>query len=68
MDGNTPVGVVCGRQGDDYLELAAQLLLRYTKAEAGAVCRVNVRQDGAERIISVANTMTPSDVERYIVA
>ncbi len=68
LDGNTPVGVVCGRQGQEHLEMAARLLLRYTKAEAGAECRINVRQNGTEQIFTVVNTMTPSDVERYIVA
>jgi len=68
MDGNTPVGVICGRQSSEHLELAAQLLLRYTKAEAGADCRINVRQNDTEQTIIVANTMKPADVERYIVA
>ena len=68
LDGNTPVGVVCGRQGQEHIEMAARLLLRYTKAEAGAECRISVRQDGLEQTISVTNTLTPSDVERYIVA
>jgi predicted nucleic acid-binding protein len=68
LDGNTPVGVVCGKQAPEFLNLAAQLLLRYTRAEAGSECRISVRQDGAEHTITVVNTMTPTDVERYLVA
>jgi hypothetical protein len=68
MDGNTPVGVICGRQSSEYLERAAQLLLRYTKAESGAECRISVRQDGNVHTITTLNTMSPTDVEKYIVA
>jgi len=68
LDGNTPVGVICGKQSAEYQELAARLMLRYTKAEAGAECRISVRLNDGEQMITVANTMTPADVERYIVA
>ena len=68
MDGNTPVGVICGRQAPEYLQLATQLLLRYTKAETGASCRIHVRQNGTEQVITVVNDMKPADVERFLVA
>jgi predicted nucleic acid-binding protein len=68
LDGNTPVAIVCGRQAPEFLTLAAQLLLRYTKAEVGAVCRISVRQNGTEQTISVVNGMTPADVEGILVA
>jgi hypothetical protein len=50
------------------LELAARILLRYTKAGQQADCRINVRQNGAESFLTINNSLTPSDVERYIVA
>ncbi len=68
LDGNTPVGILVGRQGQECLELASRILLRYTKAENGDVCRISVRQNDAETVINVTNNLTPSDVERYVVA
>jgi tRNA U34 2-thiouridine synthase MnmA/TrmU len=68
QDGNTPVGVITGIQGPDSLDLAARILLRYTKAEAGAECRINVRQNDAETALTINHSLTPSDVETYIIA
>lgn len=68
LDGNTPVGVICGRQSEELLEQASRILLRYTRAEPGAACRISVRQRGIEHTISVTNDLTPADVERIIVA
>jgi len=68
LDGNTPVGVIAGRQGQEHIELASRILLRYTRAETGASCRISVRQNDSENIITVTNNLTPSDVERYVVA
>ncbi|HEY4743280.1 MAG TPA: hypothetical protein VIH45_01365 [Desulfuromonadaceae bacterium] len=68
LDGNTPVGVVTGRQDAECLDLASRILLRYTKAEPGAACRVKVRTDGAERIVTLPNDMGENAVERYLVA
>jgi hypothetical protein len=68
MDGNTPVGVVTGRQDRDLIELASRRLLRYTQAEKGALCRMSVRQNGGEQLLTVTNDQTNEDVERYLVA
>jgi tRNA-specific 2-thiouridylase len=68
LDGNTPVGVIIGRQDQKSLELASQILLRYTKAEKGASCRISVRRNGNENIIAVSNNLTHTDVEQYLVA
>jgi tRNA U34 2-thiouridine synthase MnmA/TrmU len=68
MDGNTPVGVICGRQDQEHLALAARILLRYTKAETDTECRINVRQNGTEQTITVINNMKPADVEQFLVA
>jgi len=68
LDGNTPVGVVCGVQAPELLHLAARIMLRYTRAEAGAECRIAVRQNDLEQVITVVNDLNPADVERYLVA
>ncbi len=68
LDGNTPVGVITGRQDQEYIELAARILLRYTRAEAGAACRISVSRKGVENILTVTHELTPTDVERYLVA
>ena len=68
LDGNTPVGVITGRQDQEYIELAARILLRYTRAEAGTACRISVSRKGVENILTVTHELTPTDVERYLVA
>jgi tRNA-specific 2-thiouridylase len=68
LDGNTPVGVITGRQDQEYIELAARILLRYTRAEAGATCRISVNRKGVETILTVKHELAPTDVERYLVA
>ena len=67
LDGNTPVGVVCGKQGPEHLDLAARILLRYTKAEAGTECRIAVRQSGGEKILTVKNDLDEEAVKNYLV-
>lgn len=67
-DGNTPVGIITGRQEPEYIRLAAQILLRYTKAEAGTDCRISVRKNDCETTFTITHSLTPSDVETYIVA
>ncbi|HCE67665.1 MAG: hypothetical protein A2X82_08910 [Geobacteraceae bacterium GWC2_55_20] len=68
LDGNTPVGVVTGAQGDDLYSLAARLLLRYTRAEPNSNCRMEVRVNGETRAFSVVNDINESMVESYLVA
>lgn len=68
LDGNTPLGVVTGQQDQAHIDLAARILLRYTKAEPAAECRIRVRCDGTERIVSIPNDMNEAAVERYLVA
>ncbi len=68
LEGNTPVGIVIGEQSDDLYRLAAGLLLRYTRAEAGAACRIEVRVGDETRILPVINDMNESTVESYLVA
>ena len=68
LDGNTPVGVVVGRQDSKCLDLAARILLRYTKAESGSSCRIHIRENKCERNISVINDMDEAAVAKYILA
>jgi len=68
LDGNTPVGVVIGLQDPGSLDLATRILLRYTRAEPGAVCRVKSRCNGVEEILNVSNNMDETAVGNYIVA
>ncbi|MDD2310464.1 MAG: hypothetical protein PHH91_12855 [Desulfuromonadaceae bacterium] len=68
LDGNTPVAIIIGEQDDDLYKLSARILLRYTKAEPGAECRIELRQNESTRIFSVLNDMEPEAVEKYLVA
>lgn len=68
LDGNSPVGIVCGTQDAALLELAARIMLRYTKAEPGAACRVKSRCNDVEATITVTNNMNEKTVENYLVA
>ncbi|KAB0664713.1 hypothetical protein F6V25_11650 [Oryzomonas japonica] len=68
MDGNTPAGVIIGDQDPAGIGLAARILLRYTKAEQSGACRVKVRRNGAEEIITVANDLNETAVTPYLIA
>jgi len=63
LDGNTPLGVVVGRQDPDCLDLACRILLRYTRAEAGAECRIRMVCNGEEAIRLVTNDIDESMIE-----
>lgn len=68
LDGNTPLGAVMGAQTPECIELAARILLRYTKAEFGAPCRIKVRSNEREEIVTVAHSMGETDSAAYLVA
>jgi tRNA U34 2-thiouridine synthase MnmA/TrmU len=68
MDGNTPVGIITGRQGPEFIDLAARILLRYTKAESDIDCRISVRGNSSEYTLNINHSLKPSDVETYIIA
>jgi len=67
LDGNTPVGVIVGRQGSKYLDLASRIMLRYTKAEPAASCRIHIRDTGGERTVTVTNNLDDAAVQPYLV-
>ncbi|MDD2580866.1 MAG: hypothetical protein PHR66_02620 [Desulfuromonadaceae bacterium] len=68
LDGNTPVAIIIGIQGDDVFRLSARIMLRYTKAEPDAECRIELRTDDSKQVFSVINDMGPDDVNKYLVA
>ncbi|MDD2540179.1 MAG: hypothetical protein PHH28_03950 [Desulfuromonadaceae bacterium] len=68
LDGNTPVAIIVGNQEKDFYSLSARILLRYTKAEPGSECRIELRTGDSKQIFSVVNNMTPDDVNTYLVA
>jgi tRNA U34 2-thiouridine synthase MnmA/TrmU len=65
-DGSSPMGVVAGRQEEEALALAAQILLRYTKAQVGAACAVKVEVEGGdERTLRVVHAFDEQRIEAY---
>ena len=64
IDGNTPHAIITGVQSEAYLEQAAGILLRYTKAETGADCRIKVVQKGIQSIRMVKNSFTEEMVAK----
>ncbi len=65
VDGSSPLGVVMGRQERESISLAAKILLRYTKAEAGADCAVKATVDGREELLTVVNDFSEAAVEPF---
>lgn len=68
LDGNTPVGIITGIQGEEAISIAARILVRYTKAEPNAACRILVRADNTERVITVINDLGELGSEQYLLA
>jgi len=65
MDGGTPLAIMTGEQGEELLDLASRLLLRYTRAETGDTCRIRLNRNGAEFLKTVSNTISEAEVERF---
>ena len=61
--GPSPLAAVMGETSDALIEKAAQILLRYTKAEAGSIEKVALMREGSESEIEVANTLDEAAVE-----
>jgi len=62
-DGPSPLAALMGESSEELLTLAGQILLRYTKAEAGAEARLAVSCDGQERELGTVNAMDEQAVE-----
>lgn len=65
LDGSGPLGVVMGELNDALLETGAKILLRYTKAEAGAPCRMKTVIDGNERMTEIPNLLGEAGIEQF---
>ncbi len=68
LDGNTPVVIISGVQDEACFTLGARILLRYTKAEPGSDCRIELRHNDSRREFVVCNDMGPEAVEKFLVA
>lgn len=68
LDGNTPVGIVVGAQGDALNNLAARILLRYTRAEPGSSCSLELRVKDRKHRLSIIHDMSENGVESFLVA
>ena len=68
MDGNTPAGVIMGTQDENCLDLASRILLRYTKADPGVPCRLAVKCNEKEQIVTSINVMDDAAVSPFLVA
>ncbi len=65
LEGGSPLAVILGCADDDAINIAAGIVLRYTKAEAGRECSLKVMVDGNERFLKVANTFDERQIEDY---
>lgn len=62
-DGKSPLAALMGESTPELLERAAQILLRYTKAEPGATATIAVTCDGVESEFVTVNAMDEAAVE-----
>jgi tRNA-uridine 2-sulfurtransferase len=62
-DGPSPLAALMGESSDELLAMAGQVLLRYTKVEAGAAAEITVLRDGAEFQLSTVNALDEAAVE-----
>jgi tRNA-specific 2-thiouridylase len=64
-DGSGPLGIVTGDRDDEMISSAAKILLRYTKAEPAAECRVKVKWEDGESVVSVRNELDDGKIEEF---
>jgi tRNA-specific 2-thiouridylase len=63
IDGGSPLGMVTGAADDSQVRIAARLILRYTRAEAGQECRVKVIREDSEELMTVRNDCDEAMIE-----
>lgn len=63
IDGGSPLGVVTGYIDNTMIDVAARLILRYTRAEAGQECRVKTLKDDTEVFLNICNDYDEAMVE-----
>lgn len=64
VEGSSPVGLFTGKILPDMVETGAKILLRYTKAAAGAQCSLKTVENGRESLFSTANTFNDTHTEK----
>jgi tRNA U34 2-thiouridine synthase MnmA/TrmU len=64
-DGSSPLGIVTGEREEGKLTTAAKILLRYTKAAPGEECRIKVKWEGGEEIITARNEFDEAKIEEF---
>ena len=64
LDGNGPLGVITGVVDRPLTETAGSILLRYTKAAQGQVCRLQVVTGGQEVEVQVVNAIDETTIDR----
>lgn len=64
LDGNSPLGVIIGDQLESALDQSIRILLRFTKAERGAQCRIGVYCNGNESVRMVINDVSEDTLKR----
>jgi len=63
IDGGSPLGIMTGVTDDSLIDIAARLILRYTKADAGQKCRVKVVRADSEELMNVLNDCDEAMIE-----
>lgn len=64
-EGSSPLGVVLGKLDDSAAELAAKILLRYTRAEAGSDCLLKMTIGDEVRQMTVKHDFDDQKIEEY---
>jgi tRNA U34 2-thiouridine synthase MnmA/TrmU len=65
LGGGSPLCVVTGEIRSDLLEIAARILLRYTKAASGSECSIAAVVDGTESRLAVVHEFDEGRIERF---
>lgn len=65
IEGGSPAGVVMGLVTPEILDIAARIVLRYTRADSGALCAVKATGENRENILQVPNSFGDADLERF---
>ncbi|MBI1920518.1 MAG: hypothetical protein HYS23_05470 [Geobacter sp.] len=64
-EGSSPLGVVLGILDDAVVELAAKILLRYTKADIGRDCLVTITEKEEVRQLTVKHEFDDQKIEEF---
>ena len=65
IEGSSPLGMVTGEAGDREIATAAEILLRYTKAEPGHECTILVSRDETPVDLRVIHRFGDPEIEQF---